>query len=216
MVEGCTILTFGEDLIEMYMKYIGQALREMRIQRVLTLYDVGRIAKACGIGISTDWLANAEKTGAGLDSVKLELLAEIYSLTLGQLVNYLAIEGSWATPEDTTLILPVASAMSGPYRCGVIGKRDRTLSPAIPAGSLVRIDTRESVIEPERIKVMEWDRPIYFLRHEAAFYCGWCVLHENAVSLVPHPLSPIRARIWKRRDEVDVVGRVIAVIARGL
>jgi hypothetical protein len=37
-----------------------------------------------------------------------------------------------------------------PYGWGIIGKRDRTLAPMIPAGSIVQIDTQKRAISSRR------------------------------------------------------------------
>jgi transcriptional regulator with XRE-family HTH domain len=195
------------------MEHIGNALQRIRIQRSLTLHDVALIAEKRGIGISAAWLVSVEQQGAEVELDQIKFLAQIYALTPGQLVDSLFSEGSWAIPEKTSLILPEVSSLSGPYRWGVLGKRDHTLSPQIPLGSAVHIDTRETVIPPVSIRRFGAHRPIYFLRHEATFYCGWFELHGRGLSLVPSPLSTAYRRTWKNRNEVEVVGRVIGLIA---
>jgi hypothetical protein len=44
-------------------------------------------------------------------------------------------------PDETTLL--AAENSSTPYRRGIIGMRDHTLDPMIPAGSIVQIDTQK-------------------------------------------------------------------------
>jgi hypothetical protein len=194
------------------MKQVGCALRAIRLHRALTLHDVALIAEERGIAISPVWLASVEQEGTHLETEKLKLLAEIYALTPGQLVDSLFSQGVWPEAEETSLILPELSALSGPYRWGIIGKHDRSMSPQVPVGSAAIIDTREATIEAVTIRHTEPGRPIYFLRHGTTLYCGWCELHGKGLRLTPHPLSPMRMRTWGDNNEVTVVGRVIALI----
>ena len=71
-------------------------------------------------------------------------------------------------PDETALLSPENGLLQGPYRRGIIGKRDRTLDPMIPAGSIVHIDTRTRSISSRKAWTHEFHRPIYFL-HDAGF-----------------------------------------------
>ena len=52
---------------------------------------------------------------------------------------------------DETLLLPLAAGLlQTPYRRGIIGKRDRTLEPMIPPGSIVHIDARNRAISSRK------------------------------------------------------------------
>jgi hypothetical protein len=55
--------------------------------------------------------------------------------------------------------------------------------------------------------------PIFFLLTRDGYACGWCELDEDSewLTLIPHPLSPVPARRWKYRTEIENVGRVVAV-----
>ena len=83
-------------------------------------------------------------------------------------------------PDDTTLLSPQGGSLLGPYRRGIIGKLDRTLTPMIPAGSIVHIDTRERAISSRKNWTHEFQRPIYFLITRDAYVCGWCELDRNS------------------------------------
>jgi transcriptional regulator with XRE-family HTH domain len=50
------------------------------------------------------------------------------------------------SPDETTLLAVENGPSPAPYRRGIIGKRDLTLDPMIPAGSIVQIDTRQRAI----------------------------------------------------------------------
>jgi transcriptional regulator with XRE-family HTH domain len=54
-------------------------------------------------------------------------------------------------PDETALLSPGNNGLLlAPYRRGIIGKRDRTLDPMIPPGSIVHIDTRmRSISSPK-------------------------------------------------------------------
>jgi hypothetical protein len=88
--------------------------------------------------------------------------------------------------------------------------------PHDPAGSIVQIDRRTPESSSKRDWTHEFQRPIYFLRTPEGYVCGWCELDGNSewLTLIPHPLSPSSIRIWKYREEVETLGRVIAVVIR--
>jgi transcriptional regulator with XRE-family HTH domain len=119
-------------------------------------------------------------------------------------------------PDDAALLPTDGGHAAEPYRCGIIGKRDLTLAPMIPAGSIVQIGTRKRVISARKDWANEFHRPIYFLMTRDACVCGWCELNEGSawLTLVPHPLSPTSSRRWKYRTEIETVGTVVAVAIR--
>jgi transcriptional regulator with XRE-family HTH domain len=120
-------------------------------------------------------------------------------------------------PPDQTTLLPVGSRPSRtPYRRGIIGKLDLTLDPVIPAGSIVRIDTRNREISSTKGWIHVFQRPIYFLKTPEGYVCGWCELDTNSewLTVIPHPRSAASSRRWKYRTEVENLGRVIAVVIR--
>jgi transcriptional regulator with XRE-family HTH domain len=119
-------------------------------------------------------------------------------------------------PDETTLLAPDSGQLAAPYRRGIIGKRDLTLDPMIPTGSIVQIDTQKRAISTRKDWTHEFQRPIYFLMTRDAYVCGWCELDKAAewLTLIPHPLSPASSRRWKYRTEIESVGRVIVVAIR--
>jgi transcriptional regulator with XRE-family HTH domain len=119
-------------------------------------------------------------------------------------------------PAETTLF-PIEEGPSlSHYKRSVIGKRDRTLEPMIPAGSIVQVDTRERTVSPRKVWKNEFERPIYFLATPDGYVCGWCELDRNEkwLTLIPHPMSPVSSQRWKYRKEVEILGRVVAVSMR--
>jgi transcriptional regulator with XRE-family HTH domain len=120
-------------------------------------------------------------------------------------------------PPDDTALLPSEGGLAAvPYRCGIIGKRDLTLAPMIPAGSIVQIDIRKRVISDRRDWTSEFRRPVYFLRIRDACVCGWCELNKSSewLTLVPHPLSRASSRRWRYQTEIEPIGTVVAVAVR--
>jgi hypothetical protein len=117
-------------------------------------------------------------------------------------------------PEETTLLLTAACSL--PYRRGILGKRDRTLDPMIPPGSIVQIDTQKRAISSRKDWTQEFQRPVYFLMARDTYVCGWCELDKNAewLTLIPHPLSATPSRRWKYRTEIENLGRVVGVAIR--
>jgi hypothetical protein len=133
--------------------------------------------------------------------------------------RYLPADALVATrpPDDETNLLAAENGQSpAPYRRGIIGKRDLTLNPMIPAGSIVQINTQERAISTRREWTHEFQRPIYFLKTRNAYVCGWCELDKNSewLTLIPHSLSPVRSRRWRYRTEIESIGRVIMVAIR--
>jgi transcriptional regulator with XRE-family HTH domain len=119
-------------------------------------------------------------------------------------------------PDETTLLAGDISSSLMPYRRGIIGKRDRTLDPMIPAGSIVQIDTQKRAISSRRDWTHEFQRPIYFLTTRDAYFCGWCELDRDSdwLTLIPHPLSPASSRRWRYRKEIESLGQVTYVAIR--
>jgi transcriptional regulator with XRE-family HTH domain len=118
---------------------------------------------------------------------------------------------------DETTLLPAENAPSRTsYLRGVIGKLDLTLDPMIPAGSIVQIDTRKREISLKKNWTHEFQRPIYFLKTQHGYVCGWCELDEDSqwLTLIPHPLSPASSRRLKYPTEVENLGRVMNVVIR--
>jgi hypothetical protein len=113
-------------------------------------------------------------------------------------------------PDETTLLAAENSLTPVPYRRGIIGMRDRTLDPMIPAGSIVHIDTQKRAISSRRDWTHGFQRPIYFLTTRDAYVCGWCELDRDSdwLTLIPHPLSPASSRRWRHRNEIESIGRV--------
>ena len=124
--------------------------------------------------------------------------------------------GHDAYPEETTLLSTDIGSYMAPYRRGIIGKRDLTLDPMVPAGSIVQIDTQKRAISTRKDWTHEFQRPIYFLMTRDGYVCGWCELDKSSdwLTLIPHPLSPASSRRWKFRKEIETIGRVIVVAIR--
>ena len=137
---------------------------------------------------------------------------------LGEQARYLLPDtiGADQPPEETTLLAAENSLAAAPYRRGIIGKRDRTLDPMIPAGSIVQIETQKRSISLRKDWTHEFKRPIYFLATREGYVCGWCELDRDSdwLTLIPHPLSPASSRRWKYRKEIENIGRVTFVAIR--
>ena len=207
------------------MKPIRGTLRALRQQRKLTLREVEErshiFAQERGDNsyrISTSWLGRLEREQRGLSVNKLIALAHIYNVKPEQLVGSTYPDSSLSDqpPDETSLLSPETGPSSEPYRWGIIGKHDRTLEPLVPTGSVVRIDTRRREISPRKEWAHPLQRPLYFLKVRGAYFCGWCELDPLGewLTLVPHSLSPVSNRSWKYPEEVEIIGRVVAVNTR--
>jgi transcriptional regulator with XRE-family HTH domain len=196
--------------------------------------------------VSASWLDRLEREAHELSVNKLIALAAVYCLPTEQLLlsissrdpvlkqlstpngATLLTEGSQVTlqlpntpgpsrpQDDTRLLSPEDGILVARYRRGIIGKRDPTMAPMIPAGSIVQIDTqmREVSSRPERVH--EFQRPVHFLMTQEGYVCGWCELDKASdwLTLIPHPLSPAFSRRWKYRTEIVNIGRVVSVAIR--
>ncbi len=95
------------------------------------------------------------------------------------------------------------------YRYGFVGTDDWSMSPAVPAGSLLVIDDTK-----RRIQLNGWrnqsERPIYFLQNREGFYCRWCSIKDGIVSLIPDPSSDAPVLSFPV-DEIDVIGQVVGL-----
>jgi transcriptional regulator with XRE-family HTH domain len=206
------------------MKPIGGTLRAARQQRKLTLREVEKrsriFAKETGYdfyAISASWLGRLEQAEHKLTANKLLALAHVYGMHPEGLLGsiYPDALGRDPPPDVTSRPPPGSGRLEGAYRWGVIGNQDHTLSPLIPAGSVVLIDTRRRLIPPAKEWAHKLQRPIYFLMVRNAYFCGWCELEaaRERLTLVPHLLSHASNRSWDLK-EVEILGRVIAVSIR--
>jgi hypothetical protein len=137
--------------------------------------------------------------------------------TLGEQAKCLLPDAPFVElPDETQLLPPGGGLLQTPFRRGIIGKRDRTLEPMIPPGSIVHFDSQQRAIDSQKDWKHEFRRPIYFLMAREGYVCGWCGLDRKSewLALVPHPLSPASSRRWKYRTEVENLGRVVAVTIR--
>jgi transcriptional regulator with XRE-family HTH domain len=118
--------------------------------------------------------------------------------------------------DETTLLPTENEPFPERYRWGIIGKLDLFLDPMVPTGSIVKIDTRKREISWKKDWTHEFQRPIYFLTTREGYVCGWCELDKTSewLTLIPHPLSPVSSRRWKYHEEIESVGRVVAVAIR--
>jgi transcriptional regulator with XRE-family HTH domain len=116
-------------------------------------------------------------------------------------------------PPETALLDLEEGDLPRVYRRGIIGKRDLTLYPMIPAGSIVHINIQKRAISSRKDWLNEFQRPIYFLMTRDGYVCGWCELDKASdwLTMIPHPLSPAPSRRWKYRTEIENLGRVVAV-----
>jgi transcriptional regulator with XRE-family HTH domain len=211
-------------------------LRAIRLQRQLSLQDVEeqsfRLAQEWGDGayrISANWLESLEREEYEMSLSSLLVLGNIYNLPAVQLIRSVFPDSPHAaslrefplpkatgrvrTPDHTTVLPADNRALPARFERGVIGTGDRTLDPMVSPGSIVHIDTNERLIPKRRTWADKFQRPIFFLLTRDAYVCGWCELDDDSewLTLIPHPLSPVPARSWKYRTEIENVGRVVAI-----
>jgi hypothetical protein len=136
---------------------------------------------------------------------------------LEEQAKYLMPDTTSPEPPEVTKLLPLGEGVLQTFfRRGIIGKRDRTLEPMIPPGSIVHIDTQKRAISTRKDWTHEFQRPVYFLMTRDGYVCGWCELDKSSewLTLVPHPLSPASSRRWRYRTEIENLGRVVVMAIR--
>jgi hypothetical protein len=99
------------------------------------------------------------------------------------------------------------------YTYGYVGTEDFTMYPLLLPGSFVQIDEslRKIAEGPWR---SEYERPIYFLETRDGFVCSWCELNGTMLALRPHPMSPVRTKLFRHGSEVEVLGQVVGIAMR--
>ena len=203
------------------MHRIGPALRETRERRKLTLREVEERSAELShelaypsYRISASLLDQLEQARHELTATELCVLAYIYQIAPEQFISSVYPHPSRSDPswDENTELASVSHPLQASYKWGIIGRDDSTLEPLLPAGSLVQIDTARREIGPAQKWTNLLQRPIYFLRCQSDYFCGWCDLDPTGTSLtlVPHPLSRAPARHWGDRSEVEVIGLVVA------
>jgi transcriptional regulator with XRE-family HTH domain len=188
---------------------------ELTVNKLIALAEI--------YNIPTDHLLRSMHPGDSQPALLKQLSSPNATLLLSEgpleeQARYLLPDMSLAEqpPDETTLLATETGRLLGPFRRGIIGKRDLTLDPMIPSGSIVQIDTQRRAISSRRDWTHEFQRPIYFLMTRDAYVCGWCELDKGSdwLTLIPHPLSPASSRRWRYRKEIENLGRVIFVAIR--
>lgn len=99
------------------------------------------------------------------------------------------------------------------FRYGFVGTEDWAMYPAIPPGSLLVVDDAKRKIQNNGWVALS-ERPIYFLEHRDGFYCRWCSINENTISLIPDPASDAPILNFNFPGEIEIVGQVVGVAMR--
>jgi transcriptional regulator with XRE-family HTH domain len=96
---------------------------------------------------------------------------------------------------------------------GFVGLKDYTLYPLIRPGSFVEIDPEVKNVRNVLAR-SEFDRPIYFVDLRNEYACSWCEVVGDKLLVVPHPLSPIKTRMFAFPREAEIIGQVTGVAMR--
>jgi hypothetical protein len=84
------------------------------------------------------------------------------------------------------------------------------MHPAIPAGSLLIVDDTKRKIQASGWR-NQTERPVYFLEHRDGFYCRWCSLKDEVLSLIPDTSSESPVLSFKYPGEIEVIGQVVGL-----
>ncbi len=96
---------------------------------------------------------------------------------------------------------------------GYVGLDDYTMFPLIRPGAVVMIDGNRRRIAREGWR-SEYERPIYFTELREGYRVSWCQLDAGKLTLIPHPVSAVRAQTVNFPDDGEVIGQVIGVVMR--
>jgi transcriptional regulator with XRE-family HTH domain len=96
------------------------------------------------------------------------------------------------------------------YRYGFVGTEDWGMHPAIPPGSLLVVDDTKRRIQPNGWRNLS-ERPVYFLEHRDGFYCRWCSIKDNVISLIADPASETPVVNFGFPGEIEIIGQVVGV-----
>jgi len=94
-----------------------------------------------------------------------------------------------------------------------VGLQDYTMFPLIRPGALVMIDDKRNRIVQEGWQ-NEYERPIYFVEMRDGYRLAWCELEAGKLTLIPHPVSPVRTQTVNFPDDAEVVGQAVGVAMR--
>jgi len=98
-------------------------------------------------------------------------------------------------------------------RYGFVGADDWFMYPLLQPGALLLIDdTKKRVTSGPWSS--EWERPIYLVEHRGGYVCGWCVLENDTLTLLPHPLSGCSPISFPWPQEADIIGQVVGIAMR--
>lgn len=101
-----------------------------------------------------------------------------------------------------------------PNTYAFIGTEDFTMYPLLMPGSFLQVDDSKTQILREGWR-SEYERPIYFVETRHEFICSWCNLTDSDQLVVqPHPLSPVRPRVFRYPQAAEVIGQVVGVAMR--
>jgi hypothetical protein len=101
-----------------------------------------------------------------------------------------------------------------PHTYAFLGTEDLTMYPLLMPGSFLQVDESRTQILREGWR-SEYERPIYFVEAREEFLCSWCNITESDQLVIqPHPLSPATPRVFRYRQDVDVIGQVVGVAMR--
>ena len=109
------------------------------------------------------------------------------------------------------LLLEAADPAAG-QRYAFIGTEDWFMYPLLQPGTFVVLDETKRKVATGGWNT-ELERPIYFLEHRTGYFCCWCVLDRDRITLMPHPASGCAPLVFAV-DEVDVIGQVVALAMR--
>jgi transcriptional regulator with XRE-family HTH domain len=94
-----------------------------------------------------------------------------------------------------------------------VGLEDYTMFPLIRPGALVMVDDKRNHIVQDGWK-NEYERPIYFIEMRDGYRVSWCEVKGGKLTLVPHPVSPVRTQTINFPGDAEVVGQVVGVAMR--
>lgn len=130
-----------------------------------------------------------------------------FRLEATQLVNHVVAQ--WG--KVPAALLQQISPRTEMY--GYVGLGDFTMYPMIRPGALLLIDgSRRRVLHTGWTS--EYERPVYFIELRDAYRCAWCEADGRKLTLVPHPMAPVKSESYTFPDDAEIIGQVVGVAMR--
>ena len=110
-------------------------------------------------------------------------------------------------------IMHLAQFAEQDFTYAYVGTEDLTMYPLVLPGAFLQVDESRHKVQAGMWR-SEYERPIYFVETRDRFFCSWCSVEGDRLTVQPHPLSPQSSRSYKYPQEAEVLGQVVGIAMR--